>query len=98
MDLSKLQQFRDEELANLVSLIKIYEEHLKTEIDNIKISFYKYSLNLTIVRVNELLNGEIKLNIEFRNLFESETSEIFKSKLNKLDDTLNLDDNLSNFG
>jgi len=89
MDLSKLQSFRDNELNNLVSLVKIYREYLKIERDNVVLSFYRYSTRLTIIRINELLNGELKLNTEFCNLFEAEARETFKSNLDTLEDAFN---------
>jgi len=87
MDLGKFSQLREEEIVSLISLLGQYRALNETieESDKETILFYAYSIKLVIVRLNELLNGSIPLNNDFRLKFEATLKEKFSNKLDKLD-------------
>lgn len=75
-----LDEFYDnhvKELSNLVELLKIYDNLIKISENFKSKKFYKYSTQLTVNRINELIGGSEKLRTKFKSYFEKDVENVF---------------------
>ena len=79
MDISKLYTFKVKELTALNNTIKAYLYMYKRAIDKPEQDFYRYSIGIAASRINELLEGDTKLNILFRGSLSAKYSRTLRN-------------------
>lgn len=89
MDLTEFNKNRLVEIQTLVSLITlcasllvVYKDDKDTK------NFYEYIIKLSNIRIAELLNGDNKLLMKYKEMFEDKFKGNFRSKLDELEDQL----------